>query len=99
MFGFGKSKNKRAVPVVASSEAIVGAAGTLEALDAVPKETAEGIVAACRIQRRLFRKEPLRLAAIDEAAGALKDALKLSTTGGDLSEYERFKRLRDKSLN
>lgn len=99
MFGFGKSKKRRAAPAVASSETMVGAAGTLDSLDVVPGQTTDGIIAACRIQRRLFRKDPVRLAEIDEAAIAFKDALKLSTAGGDLSEYERFKRLRNKSLN
>lgn len=97
MFGLRKSKKKR--PEVASSETAVGAVGTLDSLDAVPKETTDGIVHACRIQRRLFRKDPVRLAAIQDAAVALKDVLKLNTAGGDVSEYERFKRLRDKALN
>lgn len=99
MFGFGRSKKKRAAPAVASSETMVGAAGTLDSLDAVAKEVVNGINDACRIHMQLFRKDPERLAEIEAAAIALKTALNLSTTGGDLSEYERFKRLRNKSLN
>lgn len=91
MLGFLKPRSKSKVT---AAGAPVYKHGTLDRLDIVTKETKDGISAACKIQRRFFRKDAARIAEIDQAAENLKHALIVAP-----SEYEPFKALRAKMQN
>ena len=89
MLGFLKPKSN-----LTAAGAQVYKHGTLDRLDIVTKETKDGILAACYMQRRFFRNDGQKIWDIEEAAENLKQALMIAP-----SEYERFKTLRAKMQN